>query len=160
MLLFLIRCDRVSIMKRFILGLQLCLLTAIIVLLSSCASTPSALPKQVIPSPSIQRIALLLPLKGPYEPYAKAIKNGFFTAFYEQKKETGIAPDILVFDTSDKNIQTVYQQAVSQGANFIVGPLDKANVAVLAHSDAVKVPILALNTTSKDAAKNDALFEF
>src|SRR3989338_7498275 len=147
-------------MKRFVLGLQLCLLIAVIALLNNCARTPSALPKQIIPTPSTQRIALLLPLTGQYEPYAKAIKNGFFTAFYQKKKEKGVEIDIFVLDTNGKNIQTVYQQAVSQGANFIVGPLDKESVAVLANSDVVKVPVLALNTTPKDEISNSALFEF
>ncbi|OGT26116.1 MAG: hypothetical protein A3I77_01870 [Gammaproteobacteria bacterium RIFCSPLOWO2_02_FULL_42_14] len=147
-------------MKRLIALLQLSLLVMFIFSQSSCSRSPGALPSQSIPASHQQHIALLLPLTGTYAPYADAIKNGFFTALYEQKKQTGTAPDVTVFDTNGKNIETVYEQAVSQGANLIVGPLDKANVTQLANSSAAKIPVLALNTISENHHKKNNVFEF
>lgn len=106
-------------------------------------------------------IALLLPLTGPLAPYANAIRNGFFTAYYAQKNQMTSAPTMTVYDTTGKNIRDVYQSAIAQGADFIVGPLDKSDVLALADAHQSTVPILALNTTPNDIRiSNDALFEF
>jgi outer membrane PBP1 activator LpoA protein len=108
-----------------------------------------------------QHIALLLPLTGPYSPYANAIRNGFFTEYYTQKQQSHYAPSITVYDTQGKNIQTVYDTAIKQGADFIVGPLDKSDVTTLANASSAPVTTLALNSTSSDTRiNNNALYEF
>ncbi|MCB1827044.1 MAG: penicillin-binding protein activator, partial [Coxiellaceae bacterium] len=70
-----------------------------------------------------QHIALLLPMTGRYASAGKAIRNGFFAAYYNAKKQGKNTPEITVIDTGDKPITTAYQEAVSKGANFVVGPL-------------------------------------
>lgn len=162
-------------MKRIILLLQFILVTTILILSAGCSSTSAPksqrwssnndpfAPRAIETSSSQQprQIALLLPLSGPYASYANAIRNGFFTAYYHQKNQTGYAPTITVIDTSNKNIQTVVQTAVTGGADFIVGPLDKPNVLALAESNQFHVPILALNTTpSATPINNPSLYEF
>lgn len=108
-----------------------------------------------------QRIALLLPLTGSYSPYANAIRNGFFTEYYTQKQKSGYAPSITIYDTQGKNIQTVYDTAIKQGADFIVGPLDKADVTALANAQSASITTLALNSTSSDTRiNNNALYQF
>lgn len=108
-----------------------------------------------------QHIALLLPLTDRYAPYANAIRNGFFTAYYDQKKKTHYAPNIEVINTSGKNIQTVVQSAIADHADMIVGPLDKSDVATLAASSTTPVPIIALNSTPDNTAlSNQNLYEF
>lgn len=156
-------------MKRIILLLQLTIIAT--VLLGGCSNTAT----RTIPALGAnttawepagstaqpQQIALLLPLSGPNAPYANAIRNGFFTAYYHQKNETGNAPTIRVFDTAGADIKTVYQSAMAQGADFIVGPLDKADVLTLATDVQSSIPILALNTIpSSVTVKNNALYEF
>ena len=107
-----------------------------------------------------QHIALLLPLSGSYATYANAIRNGFFTAFYDQKRLTGYSPNITVVNTSGKNIHDVVQTVVAQGADFIVGPLDKSDVMQLASSHTT-VPVLALNTTPATVRiDNTLLYEY
>lgn len=158
-------------MKRLIVVTQLLIISAIL-LLSGCSHTPATrqLPQfganatawQPTNNASRpQHIALLLPLSGKYAPYANAIRNGFFTAYYNQKNTTGYSPTITVFNTTGKNIDTVYQSAVAQGANFIVGPLDKSDVATLATGPQSAIPILALNTTPSNVTINNRnLYEF
>lgn len=94
----------------------------------------------------IHNIALLLPLKGQYSAQANAIRNGFFAAYYNEKNLTSTPPKITVYDTSNGNVTLLYQQAVSEGADFVVGPLTKNNIATLANSQRLAVPTLALNT--------------
>lgn len=161
-------------MKRIILLLQLVIVTTILALSAGCSNAPaqrnqtwSSTDPFAPPLPGThelakpRHIALLLPLSGPYGAYATALKNGFFTAYYDQKNRTGYSPNISVIDTQGKDIQTVVQTAIAQGADFIVGPLDKANVATLAASNQTHVPILALNTTpSNERINNSALYEF
>lgn len=107
-----------------------------------------------------KHIALLLPLTGPLSPYAQAIKNGFFTAFYDQKQRLNIAPTISVYDTNGKDINQVYATAVSEGADFVVGPLEKNAVQTLAQNDHLSVPVLALNTTQTSDRRERNLYEF
>ncbi len=161
-------------MKKIILLLQLVTTTTVILFFNGCSNSPnvrhtpafSAVSAQTWQSathnPSKpQRIALLLPLSGPYHDYANAIRNGFFTEYYTQKNQTGYMPTITVFDTQGKNIRDVYETAVKQGADFIVGPLDKPSVTTLATGGTTAVTTLALNATPNEVRiSNTALYEF
>lgn len=110
---------------------------------------------------SPKKIALLVPLTGPYHHYGQAIRNGFFAAYFDQKKRLGIAPSIRVYDTANQNILAVYQEAVTEGANFIVGPLQKQNLQSLVDHHALKVPTLSLNTLStNNQLLDNNLYEF
>jgi hypothetical protein len=161
-------------MKKIILLLQLVTTTTVILFFNGCSKTSSVRRapsfsavnasswQSATNNPSKpQHIALLLPLSGSYRTYANAIRNGFFTAYYAQKKQTGYAPTITVVDTQGKNIRDVYDTAVKQGADFIVGPLDKPNVTALATSSTTTVTTLALNATPSDVRiSNNALYDF
>ena len=107
---------------------------------------PSLRQLRNIPSIKPQHIVLLLPLKGRYAKAGDAIRNGFFAAYYYAKKQGGSTPTISIIDTANKNIVAAYQQALQKGADFIVGPLIKMNIATLARSTTLAVPTLALNT--------------
>lgn len=102
-----------------------------------------------------QNIALLLPMTGQLQHAASAIRNGFFAAYYYRKSHSNYAPNIQVYDTTNSNIINLYQKAIQQGANFIVGPLTKDNILQLA-SNPIAVPTLVLNTppTLSTAVKN------
>src|SRR3990167_8979148 len=96
-------------------------------------------------------IALLLPLQCKYRQSAIAIQNGFMTAHYAAaaKLDTGkSAPTIRVYDSTDiRNFMNVYRQAVNDGADIIVGPLQKENVHQLVITKTeLPVPTIALNT--------------
>lgn len=124
-----------------------------IILLAGCASNA-----RVVSQTPPQNVALLLPLSGPLAPYGTAIRNGFFSAYYAQRKTSGYAPKISVYDTDSQPIQTLYQTAVAQGANFIVGPLDKNQMIQLSKTH-LSTPTLALNS-SPEISDVDNLYTF
>lgn len=105
-----------------------------------------------------QHIALLLPLSGVLAKQGQAIRNGFLAAYY-QKKSSGYAPNISVFDTSKDSITTTYNLALQSGADVIVGPLLKSEVETLAASQRLGVPTIALNTLSSNSTVNN-LYQF
>ncbi len=90
-----------------------------------------------------QNIVLLLPSKrSPYAPYADAIKKGFLAAAKAEKNPA----KITVKSVTERKVLKVYQKAVKQGADFVVGPLQKQTIAKLANSQLqLPVPTLALN---------------
>lgn len=95
-----------------------------------------------------KQIALLLPLSGQYAESAKAVREGFLAAYYENPQNELSKPTIRIYDTlKGENVQRVYEQAISDGADFVVGPLAKDEVAQLSAipPQQLTVPILALN---------------
>ena len=90
-------------------------------------------------------IVLMLPLKGGFAANSQAIRNGFLAAYYNSRKQRpGIT--IKVIDTTDGDIQTLYQQAVADGAEVVVGPLTKKEVEGVQSINPLPVPTIALNT--------------
>ena len=88
------------------------------------------------------KIALLLPFNAQYMEASNAIRDGFLAAWYESN--TG-KPVINVYNADNQNIIDVYQTAVNDGADFVVGPLEKEAIATLISSDKILVRTLALN---------------
>lgn len=113
-------------------------------------------------------VALLLPFEGQFAKAADAVRDGFLAAWFaDQNTET--RPTVLVHDTSSGDIWSVYNQAIEEGAEFVVGPLRRAAVTRLANSAGMPVPTLTLNhadaatSVSADAAMTaptSGLFQF
>ena len=87
------------------------------------------------------QVALLLPFEH-YPDASNAIRDGFLAAWYE---ESGTKPKIRIYSTDQQNILKVYQMAVADGAEFIVGPLEKETIATLLDSTELSVSTLLLN---------------
>ncbi len=96
-----------------------------------------------------KQIALLLPLTGQLMGPGEAIKDGFLAALKEARMP--VAPKVLSYDTNATKIEDLYSQALAEGANFVVGPLDKANVTKIAGINH-PVPTLLLNDVDKTPA--------
>jgi uncharacterized protein len=94
----------------------------------------------------VSDIALILPLSGRFGNAAAAVRDGLLAAYY--RSETSQRPRITIYDTGDDIDATVsmYRQAVEDGADFVIGPLQKEAVAALAQLSDLPVPVLALNT--------------
>lgn len=112
-----------------------------------------------------QHIALLLPLQGKYRQSALAVQNGFLTAHYAALRKLDPntpPPEVTIYDSSDiTRFQETYQQAVREGADIIVGPLQKENVHQLAASpQSLPVTTIALNTDDATAETPENLFQF
>lgn len=96
-------------------------------------------------TPLPQHIALLLPLQNRA---GQAIRDGFLSAYYDSLAKNHVQQTISFYDTSvNKNIPALYQQAVAEGATFVVGPLMKDEVQTLTNAGGFKVPTLELNYT-------------
>lgn len=88
------------------------------------------------------KIGLLLPLTGKYKKSSTAIRNGFLAAWYMDKPEES---EVKIYNANSLNIRDVYQQAVADGVDYIVGPLEKEAVNQLADFGELPVRVLALN---------------
>lgn len=92
-------------------------------------------------------IALLLPSDGPYAPASEAIREGFFAAYVDAGHNHAPRPTVRVYNshgTADGALAG-YQQAVGDGAQLVVGPLMRGEVAAVFGQAKLPVPLLALN---------------
>jgi hypothetical protein len=99
-------------------------------------------------------IALLLPLQGTLGPFGRAIRDGILAAHYDQSNGTALR----IYDTTNSDISSTVDRAVSEGAELIIGPLSRENVSALATLD-LAVPVVALNRTI-GATGNPDLYQF
>jgi outer membrane PBP1 activator LpoA protein len=108
---------------------------------------------------SSDHIAILLPRSGPYVNVAAAVRDGFMAAWYQQPPDH--RPQLRFYDSSrlEDTLQT-YQQAVLQGAQRVVGPLDKDAVNMLMQMESLPQPVLALNQVEDQEAYQSNLYQF
>ncbi len=90
------------------------------------------------------QIALLLPLSGKLANFGAAVRDGFLAALYTAKNNGEAVPVVRVYDTEGATVVALYQQALSEGATLVIGPLEKNQVAQF-YAQPLPVPLLALN---------------
>ena len=90
------------------------------------------------------QIALVLPLSGGFASAGQIVRDGFMAAWLEDTANAE-RPAITVMDSAGADVVALYHQAVADGAEFVVGPLQKSEVALLAAEPDLPVPVLALN---------------
>jgi outer membrane PBP1 activator LpoA protein len=91
-----------------------------------------------------QQIALLLPMQGKLAEAGEAVRDGFFAAYFQALSNGRQTPEVRQYDSSD-DVVAAYQQAVNDGANLIIGPIDKEKVTELSLMPSLTVPVLSLN---------------
>jgi len=108
-----------------------------------------------------QQLALLLPLTGSLAQLAAAIRDGVLAAYYDTPEDTQ-RPAIKIYDTGERGVAILetYQQAVDEGAQFLIGPLRKETVQLIASQAMLTVPVLALNTIDSVTSNNTMLYQF
>lgn len=95
-----------------------------------------------------RQLALLLPLQGNLAQAGEAVRDGILAAYYQALPEQSQVPNIRQYDSAvETDIVSLYQQAVDEGAEFVIGPLDKEKVQALSQLEELPVPILTLNYT-------------
>jgi len=104
------------------------------------------------------RVALLLPLSGRQKQTAAAIRDGFLAAHFAVDY-LPVRPDIYLYDVSRLGAAQAYQQAVMDGADFIVGPLLK-DAALEAARVAGHTPTLALNFLPEGVTAPTHFYQF
>lgn len=92
------------------------------------------------------KIAVILPLTGRLAKPAKAIRDGFLAAYYSAANKQYL-PQIQFYDEPEdaNQIEDIYQKAVSDGAEFVIGPLSKNAVTALSQSSNLSVGVLTFN---------------
>jgi len=87
-------------------------------------------------------IALLLPLSGSFSATGEAVRDGFLSAHFDG----GAHGTVRIYDigSSEETLMPSFQRAINEGADFVVGPLRKESVALLAALNP-PVPVLGLN---------------
>ena len=110
-----------------------------------------------------RQVALLLPLTGPNRVVAngKAIQNGFLGAYFATASALDDRQTVRIYDVNaEGGASAAYQNAVADGAEFVVGPLLKNNVTELANDILVPVPVLTLNYLPEDTLAPPGLYQF
>lgn len=106
-----------------------------------------------------RRIALLLPLGGRQAAAASAVRDGFIAGYLAQGNN-GERPTLRVYDTTELGPTGAYDRAAREGADFIVGPLLKEELAELADAELPPVPTLALNWADEGIALPGYMYQF
>ncbi len=106
-----------------------------------------------------KKIALLLPLTGKLKNPSIAVRDGFLAAWYLDMKKKG---EVEIYDANSLNIIEVYQQALDDGADYIVGPLEKeATNHLYENTDgSIKILTLTRRNIEKEMRENKNLFQF
>jgi outer membrane PBP1 activator LpoA protein len=111
------------------------------------------------------KVALLLPLQDEYQIPSQTLIDGFLDAYYhaktvptiKQKMET----EIRIYDSSNQSIIDVYNRAVEQGAELIIGPMRQSEVEELSNISALPIPTISLNRLdNKQSIQTDNLYQF
>ncbi len=106
------------------------------------------------------QVAVLLPQQGRLAKAGKAVRDGFVAAYYQSINHNGHTPTLKFYDTAQSNIIDVYNRAVVDGAEIIIGPLDRDKVTILSQQDALPVPTLAVNYSEALTEPATGLFQF
>ena len=86
-------------------------------------------------------IALLLPLQGDLGPYGRAIRDGLLAAHFAAENQ----PTIRVYDSTSGSMAELLRTAKADGAELVIGPLDRERVTEVTEMRSVPLPVLALN---------------
>jgi hypothetical protein len=91
-----------------------------------------------------KQIALLLPMQGKLAEAGEAVRDGFFAAYFQAVSNRRHTPEVRQYDSSGDAI-AAYQQAIAEGADLVIGPIDKEKVTELSLMPSLDVPVLSLN---------------
>lgn len=93
---------------------------------------------------SLKHVALLLPMNAQLAGVSQSISDGFFAAYFAD--DAARRPEVRVYDAGKTPAEsiTAYNKAVADGADHVVGPLQRESVGELFHQS-LSARVLALN---------------
>ena len=91
------------------------------------------------------KIAVLLPLTGRLAKAGEAVRDGLLASHYEAMGQNEPIPELQFYNTASTNINDLAAQAMAEGAQLIIGPLNKSLVKQLNSDVTHRIPVLALN---------------
>lgn len=109
----------------------------------------------------VDRIALLLPLSSAYATAAQAVRDGFLAM--DAANTDPDKPKIKIYDIGPDPLKTpdVYEQAVNDGAQFVVGPLGREAAETIMRQASIRAPTLMLShTDGEPGSTSKYLFQF
>lgn len=112
------------------------------------AANPLPSELQLIVSLSEERpehVALALPLSGPLADVGRAIRDGYFAAYYSDENRGDEKLRIDVYDTNDQDFPALYRNITQTHPDLVVGPLEKSALNAIAKQAPLNTPLLALN---------------
>ena len=120
------------------------------------------------PANQPNKIAVLLPLSGRLNKVGEAVRDGILASHYEamaNRSDTATTdnpplPELQFYDTENANINDLATQAVTDGAQLIIGPLSKNLVNELGNSVNNRPPVLALNYIDSLALNQPGFYQF
>lgn len=119
--------------------------------LASLAELAAAQPRQ---------LAIILPLSGSLATAGNAVLDGFLAAYYSSLEQGWPEIQLRVMDsTAWSDFNAAYSEAVSGGAELVIGPLTKSRLAQW-HGVGATVPLLALNRFEIPPLDSSATFQF
>lgn len=114
------------------------------------------LQRQIQPA---SRIAVLLPQSGTFADVAAAIRDGIVISRFQLPADR--RPELRFYDASDPaGIWPLYSRAVAEGAELVIGPLQKEAVGQLLRAGELPVPVLALNQVPIETAPPTTMFMY
>ena len=97
-------------------------------------------------APPIEQITLILPLDGSLRTAGEAVASGAISQLYQSYPDSANRPRLTVLNLGHyASPRAAYSAAVNSGANIVLGPLTKSDVASLQQIDPLPVPVIALN---------------
>jgi len=121
------------------------------------AAHPGTTPP-VPPAGAGPHIALLLPVTGRAASAALSVRDGFMTAYYQLPANE--RPRVRIYDTGSISVADALTQAMSAGADIIVGPLTREEVTAAADFPGLRVPLLALNFLPPEHAPPPQFYQY
>lgn len=112
------------------------------------ARRPPANVRQVLgikPGDGPLQVAILLPQHGKLADAGTAIERGILAAWFQARESGATVPLLRFYDASVTDFAAVYDRAIEDGAQRVIGPLAKEHIKVLQARKKLPVPTLALN---------------
>ena len=118
---------------------------------------PAAISRLLNTADTPTHVALLLPLSGSLARAGQSVRDGFIAASLTAEASSWLT--VTVYDAAAEPIPVIYERILADGANLIVGPLQKPAVTAL-NALNPELPVLALNYLDPEVAPSPGFNQF
>lgn len=103
---------------------------------------PRAVTRLLTDEATPTHVALLLPLSGPLARAGESVRDGFISATLHARTSGRLT--VTIYDSAAEPVPVLYERVLADGAELVVGPLQKSAVTSLSELNP-ELPVLALN---------------
>ena len=123
---------------------------------------PSQLESRIDKANTITKLGLVLPLSGRYSAAAKAVRDGFISAYLVSKNKSltnlGSRQSIVLYDSETRSLSEIVADAEEKSIDILVGPLLKNRVNLINQLE-LSIPILTLNYLEKEVIPSNNIYQ-